>query len=179
MSGFSLKPFFADIYQECPDADFPKAKKLLKIDGDGQNLKACLGLGKLKSCDFITGKQGFYRLIEVSDLKSQYQSLQARAAELKRHLSTKELKSCFYPKEVIAKELREKYIHSLLILNTLQTTKQLKNREKQFIVVLCQADKTDVMAFQFVVSKLTQSLCGLVDKVEVVPLEQLHSRLSA
>ena len=179
MSDFSLKPFFADIYQECPEAEFPKAKKLLKIDGDGQSLKVYLGLGKLKSCDFITGKQDFYRLIEVSDLKSQYQSLHERVAELKKHLTTKELKTCFYPKEVISKELREKYLQSLLILNKLQKTKQLKDRNKQFIVVLCQAEQADVVAFQFIVSKLSQNLSGLVDNVEVISLEQLHSRLAA
>lgn len=179
MSGFSLKPFFADLYQECPEVDFPNAKKLLKLDGDGESLKVFLGLGKLKSCDFLTCKQDSYRLIEVSDLQSQFHCLQDRVVELKKHLTTKELKTCFYPREVITNELRDKYLHSLLILNRLQKIKQIKDRKKQFIVVLCQGDKTDIMAFQFIVSKLTQSLSGLVDKVEVISLQQLNSRLAA
>ncbi|MBE0472440.1 MAG: hypothetical protein IBX55_23395 [Methyloprofundus sp.] len=180
MSGFSLKPFFADLYQECPSADYTQAKKRLKIDGDGQSLKVGLGLGKLKSCDFLTAKAGVYQFIEISDLKAQYQSLQTRAKQLKKYLTTKELKTCFYPKEVIAREFREKYLHTLLILDGLEKAYALRTRpKKQFLIVLCESDATDVMAFQFLVSKLSPCLDGLVDKVEVLSILDLKNRLSS
>lgn len=190
-----MKPFFANLYQECTRNPLPERKRLLKLDGDGQSLKVVLGLGKLKSCDFLTSKNGVYRLIEVSDIKAQACDLKTQTScinidELKLSLKStltsrdykkmvKKLDKCFGYEEVIVSELLDKYIQSLVILNALQKAKQLNERKNHFVVVFCQFDPADVIAFDFIAARLTENLKGLADKVQVIGLQYVQSKLTA
>lgn len=160
----------------------------IKVDGDAESLKNNLGLGQLKSCDYIKTTDSGVIFIEVTDLIAQQAQLDTRVNELRKlkiteegtktSLSTKELQ-LFFSKNVIIRELKEKFISTQVIFCSIEKRFNLTVRSVfSFFVVLCCKNISDLIAFDEIQRNLKNELKGLVSDIKFIPFPVLPTHLN-
>lgn len=186
----TLLPFCQKIDTECSDSPNSLLKlRAIKLDGQ-HSLKESLGLADVKSCDYLRVRKHKATLIECSNLSRQHQNELTQYNKLTACVSDKNdraLKKAIaklHPDQTIREELRYKCIHSLLLLHRLADRIGFKLDEKfqsgiEYVVAICTESSADVMAFQNLDVKLSASLKGIVQKVKIVPADELERVLTA
>lgn len=146
-------------------------RKALKLDGCN-SLKMSIGCKDLKSCDYLKYKKEEILLIEISDIKKQFDSIMIRkdslTVESKKQLG-KKLNKKIDPRNIIRDELRAKYLETSLILK--QLTENVKfniNKSKIFIIAICSKNISDIMAFQYLINDLKSSLKAFLKDVQII-----------
>lgn len=116
----SLSDFLELIAHELPRESFSLLLSAYKVDGrDG--IKCHCECRDMKSVDYFYALSDGCRMIEFSDLESQFNSISGKIAEIKGSDISKPLKREIvtnYNKEIV-KEFSTKYQHSFLIRNQL------------------------------------------------------------
>jgi hypothetical protein len=159
----------------------------IKIDGDAESLKNNLGLDQLKSCDYIKTTDSGVIFIEVTDLVAQKTQLDIRVSELRKlkvtedgtktSLSTKELQ-LFFSKNVIIRELKEKFISTQVIFCSIEKRFDLTIKSiYSFFVVLCCRNISDLIAFDEIQRSLKTELKGLVSNIKFIPFPELINHI--
>ena len=79
---------------------------------------------------------------------------------------------------IIKKEIRDKYIQTLLILQEL--SKYIKyniNKTKEYILAFCIENQSDIMIFDMIKNELLSSLKGHVKEIKLIPAMELEKEL--
>ena len=156
------------------------SKKALKLDGNN-SLKMAINCSDLKSCDYLKYKKSEITLIEISDLSAQlkdlHKNIQCITDDCKIQLGKKIIKK-IDPKTIIREELRDKYIQTTLILYKLKEFISITiNNTRTFIIAICVVNQSDILIFDIIKKDIKNSLKGLVDGVQVVPVEHLENQI--
>ncbi len=197
-SKFDLSLFEENIYTEFQE---PYGKtlsiKALKTDTEGKgSLKNILGVGKIKTCDYLRIENNNLLMIEFSDLKSQEEGTREILNELKNKQcpvdkhnkrmcvksEAKKIEDRFKAKDLVFSELRQKCIETTLLTHKIADKDKFiytdRFLNKEFIVVIKEIKPTDTPAMDSLKIKLSNALKDIVDFVKIVPQDHLESLLT-
>lgn len=167
--------------------------KAIKTDAKGKaSLKNMLGVGKIKTCDYVSIRINSLLMIEFSDLKSQEEGVEKLISDLKnkqcpvdkhnkRMCVKKEVNKIedkFKAKDLVFSELRQKCIETTLLTHKIADKEKFiytqKFQNKKFIVVIKELKPTDTPAMGLLKNKLSGALKDIVDTVKIIPQEHLE-----
>lgn len=191
--------FDLSIFKENINTEFqaPYGKILpiqaLKTDAQGKaSLKNALGVGKIKTCDYLSIENNNLLMIEFTDLKSQEKNTQALLNQLKNKQcpvdatnkrmcvksEAKKIEDRFKAKDLVFSELRQKCIETTLLTHKIADKEKFiytqKFQNKKFIVVIKELKPTDTPAMGLLKNKLSGALKDIVDTVKIIPQEHLE-----
>jgi hypothetical protein len=174
----NLFEYLEFINTECTLISSPSpilAKKAIKLDGNPPNgLKHRIGLGTLKSCDYIKFNKNEILFIEFSDLCEQLRNLNSSLSTVSGIVPCRLVTT---PVDIIKTELQQKISETKHIFNSLSKTLGLSNNKQEiFIIVMCKQINTDIIFFDKIVRDLRRKFSSLF-QIELYSLNTLPSSL--
>jgi len=152
--------------------------KAIKIDGK-ESLKEEISCSDFKSCDYLLDRDDKIQLIEISDFHTQLEKLKLQYQSLKLCKDTdKKVLKRNHPMSIIKKEIRDKYIQTLLILQELVKYIDFNiSKAKEYILAFCIDNISDIMIFENIKNELLSSLKGHIEEVKLIPAMELEKVL--
>ncbi len=185
-----IEEFYENIDLECQDND-EISIKAYQLDNKGRGeevkkgLKTELKVDGIKSTDYFLIKEKKILIIEISDFEKQKDLLQEKYNRIKLKIEKCEdekkkedlkflRKECSVDK-ILKKEIKTKYLNTLLILTYLDIN--IKENKKEYLLVFCIQNKSSILMFDILKKNIKSDLQILSDEIKIIPAKELENYL--